>query len=78
VRVLVVGSGAREHALCLSLAKEIDSENSLTSKSMAGRTLTDALAELRELAPDEKKEDTVDEIGARRTQRRQRRAAAEG
>jgi hypothetical protein len=66
-------------ALCLSLAKELDDPvNSLTSKSMAGRTLTDALAELRELAPDEKKEDGVDDLAARRAKRRKGSARATG
>ena len=60
-------------ALILQLAKEIDApKNSLTSKSMAGRTLTDALAELRELAPDEKKDDPVADLASEREKRRRR------
>jgi hypothetical protein len=64
--------------VALTLARGLDSDSSLTSKSMASGQLRDTLAQLREMAPDEKKEDTVDEIGAKRNQRRQRGAAAAG
>lgn len=60
-------------ALALALAKELDDpKNSLTSKGQAGRTLADALAELRELAPYEPKDDGIDKLVARRAKRRKR------
>jgi hypothetical protein len=65
--------------VALTLARGLDNDkNSLTSKAMATGQLRETLALLRELAPDEKKEDTVDQIGAKREQRRKRKAAASG
>jgi 5'-deoxynucleotidase YfbR-like HD superfamily hydrolase len=64
-------------ATALSLAKELDSSrNSATSKSMCAKALNDTMAELRELAPDEKKDDGVDELAERRRKRRKGGSAA--
>jgi hypothetical protein len=45
---------------------------------MAANALGDKLAELRELAPDETKDDQVDDLAAKRDKRRKRSAAATG
>jgi hypothetical protein len=66
-------------AAALSLAKELDnSRNSATSKSMCAKALNETMAELRELAPDEKKDDRLDELAAQRKQRRKGSSAAKG
>lgn len=62
-------------ALALSLAAEMDGDNSATSKSMCAKALMDALAELRSLAPPMREADPIDDIA---TQRKKRRAAAAG
>lgn len=56
--------------VALTLARGLDSDSSLTSKSHAAGQLRDTLTQLFEMAPDENKEDTVDQIGAKREQRR--------
>lgn len=62
--------------MALTLARGLDSDSSLTSKAMASKALSDTLAQLRELAPDEMKEDGVDDLTARRAKRINRGAAA--
>lgn len=58
-------------ASALALARAIDHPgNSATSKSMCSGQLRDTLAELRELAPAEQKDDKVDDLAARRKTRR--------
>ena len=64
--------------VALTLARGLDSDSSLTSKAMAANALGDKLAELRELAPDETKDDQVDDLAAKRDKRRKRSAAATG
>jgi hypothetical protein len=63
-------------ASALSLAREMDSPNSATSKSMCARALMETLDRLRELAPEAEERDKVDELGDRRAKRR--RSAAKG
>jgi hypothetical protein len=69
-----LGGDAKDSALAasaLALAAELDdSENSATSKSMCARALLDTLDRLRELAPPKREADSIDEIGARRAERR--------
>ena len=62
-------------AMALSLADAMDGPSSATSKSMCARALMDALSQLRELAPPEKREDRVDEVAKRRRDRISSRAA---
>lgn len=59
-------------ASAFALARELDSKNSATSKSMCARALREALDRLRELAPPREKPDRLDELKARRSQRRRR------
>jgi hypothetical protein len=56
----------------LEMARGMDNpNNSLTSKSMCGKTLADVLATLRSLAPPEAKRDSIDDLAAARARRRQ-------
>jgi hypothetical protein len=58
-------------ALALSLAREMDNPgNSATSKSMCARALQEALKELRSLVPEKPEGDALDDIVARRAERR--------
>ena len=59
----------------LALARGMDGDNSLTSKAMASKSLNETLEQIRALAPSVKQEDTIDEVTAKR---RQRRAKAAG
>lgn len=68
-------AGSALAATALALAREIDGDNSATSKSMCANSLTAALERLRALAPPEREADGVDEIARRRAARR---AAAQG
>lgn len=63
-------------AAALALARELDDENSATSKSMCAKALNETMDRLRELAPPERKKDGIDELSARRTKRLERSAAA--
>lgn len=67
-------------ATAVRLAYELeDPYNSATSKSMCARVLLDTMERLRELAPPERKKDTIDRIGddlAARRERHARSAAA--
>lgn len=57
-------------ATALALAREIDDPgNPATAKSMCARALTETLDKLRALAPQEEREDGVDEIASRRAAR---------
>jgi hypothetical protein len=82
VRVEVAGygdpwSGSALAATALALAAELDdAENSATSKSMCAKALMDALEQLRALAPAREESDQVDEVAARRRDRRAARKAA--
>lgn len=63
-------------ASALRLAEELDDpDNSATSKSMCARALTETMDRLRELAPDEEKKDSLDELSRRRETRIARSAA---
>lgn len=57
----------------MRLAEGLDDRNSLTSKAQAAKSFQDLMAELRELAPEEKVADGVDELSVARGQRRGRR-----
>lgn len=63
-------------ATALALAREMDAHNSATSKSMCARALMDALEQLRALAPAKATADRIDEVNAKREDRRRRRASA--
>lgn len=56
-------------ANALQLAREMDSENSATSKSMCARALNETMEKLRELAPPPADPDAVDELLERRAAR---------
>lgn len=62
-------TGGLAHA-ALTLARGLDSDSSLTSKGQAAKALQDILNELRALAPEETKEDGVDELQAKRKARK--------
>ncbi len=65
-------------AAAVAMAREIDDgENSATSKSMCTAKLIGILADLRALAPPERKVDSIDRIAAQR-EKRQAAAAAGG
>jgi hypothetical protein len=51
-------------ASALALARELDSPNSATSKSMCARAHLEIMDRLRELAPPEETSDAVDDIVA--------------
>jgi hypothetical protein len=53
----------------LALAREMDDDNSATSKSMCAKALLDIDTRLRMLRPSTAQEDEVDELTARRTAR---------
>lgn len=60
-------AGSSLAAAGLALARELDNgRNSATSKSMCARALVDVLRELRELAPEKREENPLDQIRARR------------
>lgn len=63
-------------ATALALAVELDGANSATSKSMCARALNETMMMLRELAPEERASDRIDEISEKREARRARRAAS--
>jgi hypothetical protein len=57
-------------ASAIALAYEIANPyNSATSKSMCAREMRDTLDRLRELAPEERKADDLDDLAARRARR---------
>lgn len=56
-------------ANALQLAREMDSKNSATSKSMCARALNETMEKLRELAPPPADPDAVDELLERRAAR---------
>ena len=56
-------------ATMLALAREMDDENSATSKSMCAKALLDIDTRLRMLSPSATQEDEVDELTARRSAR---------
>ncbi len=63
-------------AVAVALARELEHPyNSATSKSMCAARLNETMAELRALAPPERKADSIDRIAA---QREKRQAAAAG
>jgi hypothetical protein len=58
-------------ATALALARSIDnSRTSATARSMCAKALAENLDRLRELAPEKKTDDAVDELAARRAARR--------
>jgi hypothetical protein len=56
-------------ATAKALAAELDSKTSATSKAMCAKALSDLMAQLRELAPDEKGGDRLDDLAERRAAR---------
>lgn len=62
-------------ASALELARGMDGDNSLTSKSMAGNQLRETMKLLREMAPKARKKDSIDQLAEQRSKRRS--AAAE-
>lgn len=59
-------------ASAFALARELDSvENSATSKAACARSLRETLDRLRELAPAAADADRLDELGSRRSRRRE-------
>jgi hypothetical protein len=75
-------AGLSESALAMSalrLAREMDaSANSATSKSMCAKALQEAMRELRDLAPAERKKDGIDQLAQKRKARRARVAKTAG
>lgn len=63
-------------ATALALATELDGNNSATSKSMCARALAVVLEQLREQTPLGEEKDALDDLAARRDQRRAGGAAA--
>jgi hypothetical protein len=58
-------------ASALELARQMDApDNSATSKSMCAKALFDVVTRLAEMAPPKREEDRIDELGARRANRR--------
>lgn len=57
----------------MRLAEGLDDRNSLTSKAQAAKSFQDLLAELRDMAPEQKVADPVDELSVARSARRGRR-----
>jgi hypothetical protein len=58
-------------AAALALAAALDEPgNSATSKAMCAKALAETFGRLREMAPEEKRKDKVDEISSRRAARR--------
>lgn len=64
----VAGSGLA--AAALELARQLDGENSATSKSMCARSLVELMREIRALAPDAEEVDRIDDLASRRAGRR--------
>ena len=62
--------------VALRLAEGIDADNSLTSKAMAAKELGRTLAELRELAPAERKKDGIDQLKQKRAEKESGKARA--
>lgn len=56
-------------ASALALAREMDSQNSATSKSMCAKALLETMDRLRSLAPEREEKDQVDDLSARRAAR---------
>lgn len=58
-------------ATALTLARELDKpKNSATSKSMCAKALREVMDRLLELVPPEEEKDDLDDLAARRAQRR--------
>ena len=62
------GSGLA--AVAVAMAREIDGENSATSKSMCAKALQDILGQLRGLAPPKAERDRIDDLADKRNRRR--------
>jgi hypothetical protein len=69
-------AGSALAATARQLAREMDGDNSATSKSMCAARLMEALDRLRALAPAKKEADRVDELSDRRAKRRASAAAS--
>ena len=64
-----------EAATALALARELDDNNSATSKSMCARALTETMAALRAMAPPVETTDALDQLAAARSKRRAKKTA---
>ena len=53
----------------VALARELDGDNSATSKSMCARALAELIDRLRALAPAEERADGIDDIAKKRQKR---------
>jgi hypothetical protein len=69
-------AGSTLAATALSLAVELDGDNSATSKSMCAKALADVMRELRALAPPRKENDDVTDLARKRDERLARGSAA--
>ena len=63
-------------ATALALARELDNDNSATSKSMCAKALLDTMDRLRELGPPPKERDGIDDLKDARRARRARSTTA--
>jgi hypothetical protein len=73
VRRRIDGAGAADlpaAALAVAMAREVDGDSSLTSRTMAARILIEALALVDAAAPVVAEADPLDEIAERRAARR--------
>jgi hypothetical protein len=73
VRRRIEGAGAADlpaAALAVAMAREVDGDSSLTSRTMAARILIEALALVDAAAPAVAEADPLDEIAERRAARR--------
>lgn len=62
-------------ASALALAQGMDEGPSLAMRSMAAKELRDTMSVLRELAPKQKREDSIDRLAKQREKRRRSSAA---
>lgn len=69
------GADSTLAATALSLAAELDADNSATSKSMCAKSMVDVLRELRLIVPPKQEADNLDDLTARRAARRSAAAA---
>jgi hypothetical protein len=71
------GAGTTLAETALALARGLDSDSSLTSKSMAAKSMIDVLRELHAAKPVEEGDDELRSLRARRAARLARSAAAQ-
>ena len=64
--------------MAVELARQLDGENSATSKSLCVKALKECLDALEARAPAERAKDGIDELKSRREEKPARRARAQG